>query len=48
MLFFQCLEQKALKLLIIHKWLKKAVVNQIDEKEDTIKQIGPNMVLTPE
>ena len=27
--------------------MKKAVVNQIDEKEDTIKQIGANMVLTP-
>ena len=47
MLFCSALEQKFLFLLKIHKWLGKAVVNQIDEKEDTIKQIGANMVLTP-
>ena len=41
------LEQKDLILLKIHERFKKAVVNQIDEKEDTIKQIAANMVLTP-
>ena len=47
MLFCCALEQKVLILLKIHRWLKKSVVNQIDEKGDTIKQIGANMVLTP-
>ena len=47
MLFCCALEQKDLILLKIHKWLKKAVVHQIDENEDTIKQIGAKMVLTP-
>ena len=47
MLFCCALEQKDPILFKIHKWLKKAVVNQIDEKEDTIKEIGPKMVLTP-
>ena len=46
-LFCSVLEQKISILLKCHKWLWKAVVNQIDEKEDTIKQIGANMVLTP-
>ena len=46
MLLCSALEQKVLILLKIHERFKKAVVNQIDEKEDTIKQIGPNMVLT--
>ena len=47
MLFCSALEQNGLILLKIHKLFWKAVVNQIDEKEDTIKQIGANMVLTP-
>ena len=47
MLFCSALEQKVLILLKINKWFWKAVANQIDENEDTIKQIGPNMVLTP-
>ena len=47
MLFCSALEQKVLISLKIHKWFWKAVANQIDENEDTIKQIGPNMVLTP-
>ena len=47
MLFCSALEQKGLILLKIHKWFWKAVANQIDETEDTIKQIGPNMVLAP-
>ena len=47
MLFCSALEQKVLILLKIQKWFSKAVANQIDEKEDTIKQIGANMVLTP-
>ena len=47
MLFCSALEQKGLILLKIQNWFWKAVANQIDEKEDTIKQIGANMVLTP-
>ena len=47
MFFCSALEQKVLILLKFHRWLKKSVVNQIDEKMDTIKQIGANMVLTP-
>ena len=47
MLFCSALEQKVFILLKILKWFWKAVANQIDENEDTIKQIGPNMVLTP-
>ena len=47
MLFCSALEQKVLILLKFHKWFWKAVANQIDENEDLIKQIGPNMVLTP-
>ena len=47
MLFCCALEQKDLILLKIQERSKKAVVNQIDEKEDTIKQIAANMVLTP-
>ena len=46
-LFCSALEQKVSILLKIQKWLWKAVVNQNDEKEDTIKQTEPNMVLTP-
>ena len=46
MLFCSALEQKILIFLKIQRWLWKAVANQIDENEDTIKQIGPNMVLT--
>ena len=47
MLFCSALEQKVLVLLKIHRWFWKAVANQIDKKKDTIKQIEPNMVLTP-
>ena len=47
MLFCIALEQKVLILLKVHKWFWKAVANQYDEIEVTIKQIGPNMVLTP-
>ena len=47
MLFCSALEQKVLILLKIQKWFLKAVANQIDENEDTKKQIGVNMVLTP-
>ena len=47
MLFCSALEQKGLLLLKIQKRFWKAVANQIDENEDTIKTIGPNMVLTP-
>ena len=47
MLLCSALEQKVLILLKIHRWFWKAVANQIDENEDTIKQIGPNMLLTP-
>ena len=47
MLFCSALEKKVLILLKVHKWFWKAVANQIDEIEVTIKQIGPNMVLTP-
>ena len=47
MLFCSALEQKGLILLKVHKLFWKAVANQIDENEVTIKQIGPNMVLTP-
>ena len=47
MLFCCALEQNVLILLRIHRWFWKAVANQIDENEDTIKQIGANMVLTP-
>ena len=47
MLFCIVLEQKVLILLKVHKWFWKAVANQYDEIEVTIKQIGPNMVLTP-
>ena len=47
MLFCIALEQKVLILLKIHKWFWKAVAKQYDENEVTIKQIGPNMVLTP-
>ena len=46
MLFCSALEQNVLILLKIHKWFWKAVANQIDENEDTKKQIGPKMVLT--
>ena len=46
MLFCGALKQKVLILLKIYKWFWKAVANQIDENEDTIKPIGPNMVLT--
>ena len=45
--FCSALEQKVLILVKIHKKMWKAVVNQTDEEEDTIKQIGPIMVLTP-
>ena len=47
MLFCSALEKKVLILLKIHRWFWKADANQIDENEDTKKQIGPNMVLTP-
>ena len=47
MLFCSALEQKVLILQKIHRWFWKAVANQIDEKEDPIKQIGPNRVLKP-
>ena len=47
MLFCSALEQMVLILLKIHRWFLKAVANQIDENEDTKKQIGPKMVLTP-
>ena len=47
MLFCSALEQKVLILLKNDKLFWKAVVHQIDENEDTIKQIGPKMVLTP-
>ena len=47
MLFSSALEQKVLILLKVHIWFWKAVANQIEENEDTIKQIGPKMVLTP-
>ena len=46
MLFCSALEQKVFILLKIHRWFWKTVANQIDENEDTIKQIGHNMVLT--
>ena len=46
MLFCSALEQKVLVLLKIQKRFWKAVANQIDENEDTIKknwtQYGPN------
>ena len=38
MLFCCVLEQKVLILLKFHEWLWKAVVNQIDEEEDTINK----------
>ena len=47
MLFCSALEQKFLILLKIRKWFWKIVANQFDKNEDTIKRIGPNMVLTP-
>ena len=47
MLFCSALKQKVLILLKIQNWFWKAVANQIDENEDTIKKIGPNRVLTP-
>ena len=47
MLFCSALEQNVLILLKTHKLFWKAVAKPIDENEDTIKQIGPNMVLTP-
>ena len=47
MLFCSALEQKVFILFKIHRWFWKAVANQIDEIEDTIKQIGPNRVLKP-
>ena len=47
MLFCNALEQKVLILLKIQIKLGKSVVNQINEKEETTKQTGPNMVLTP-
>ena len=47
MLFCSALEQKVLILLKNHWWFWKSVANQIDENEDTIKQIGVKMVLTP-
>ena len=40
MLFCSASEQKVLILLKIHRWFWKADANQIDEKEDIIKQIG--------
>ena len=46
MLFCSALEQNVLILLKIYKWFWKAVANQIDDNGDTIKQIGPKMVLT--
>ena len=46
--FCSALEQKVLILWKIQNGLWKAVVNQKDEEEETTKQIGPNMVLTPE
>ena len=45
--FCSALEQKVFKKKKTHKWLWKAVVNQVDEENDIIKQIGPNMVLKP-
>ena len=47
MFFCSALEQKFLILLKIRKWFWKIVANQFDKNEDTIKRIGPNMVLTP-
>ena len=44
--FLQCFRTKGFFLKKTHKWLWKAVVNQVDEENDIIKQIGPNMVLT--
>ena len=38
MLFCSASEQMGLILLKIHKWFWKAVANQIDENEDTIKK----------
>ena len=46
MLFCSALEQKVLILSKILRWFWKADANQIDENEDTIKKIGPNMMLT--
>ena len=47
MLFCSALEQKVLILFKNRKWFWKIVANQFDKNEDTIKRIGPNMVLTP-
>ena len=47
MLFCSALEQKVLKIWKIQRGLWKAVVNQKDEEEETTKQIGANMGLTP-
>ena len=44
MLFCIAIEKKVLILLKIHKWFWKAVANQYDGNEVTVKQIGPNMV----
>ena len=46
MLFCSALEQKVLILLKVHIWFWKAVANQYDGNEVTVKQIGPKMVLT--
>ena len=45
--FCSALEQNVLISLKIHKRFWKAVVNQIDEEEETTEQTGPNMLLTP-
>ena len=45
--FCSALEQKVFILVKTLKKLWKAVVNQIDEQEGTIKQIGLNMELSP-
>ena len=47
MFFLQCLEQKISFSLKTHKWLWKAVVNQIGAEVDTINQNARNMVLRP-
>ena len=47
MFFCSALEQNVLISLKIHKLFWKAVVNQIDEEEETTEQTGPNMLLTP-
>ena len=46
-LFCSALEQKVSILLKNQRKLGKSVVNQINEKENIIKQIGPNRMLTP-